>query len=388
MQTPLAVAILFLYALCGVTALGLLVLFGLKLRNIAAEKQTKRCLEKYRDYFFYLQAHGEDEEQLRLPPGEVTQREKQIIQKKLFELMERFTGVHRQKLERLFEDMGLVDLDLKRLNGGWKWTRVDAAYNLGAMRSSRAVPELLGLLGKLGYDPSLFIVARAVAKCARDAEDLAGMVRELVRHRKNFHQLLVDILSESEVELQPLYASFLQDADHDLVKIGLIGLAQSNPAGVGERLDKLVRSADKEVRIKAVKLLCSDARQLTEKRVREFMAHPDWEIRAAVAKAAGTLGLSSSIPLLKKAVGDDNWWVSHHSARSLAQLDVEGFQALCEILQEGGPGRAVQMAQQIVLEELEKGRLQPADPTNPSPYNQKLYLYQNSRKRTISTAQA
>jgi len=387
-QTPLATAYMFLYVLYGATALGLALLFGLKLRNIAVEKRARRCLEKYQDYFVYLQAHGDGEERLKAPPGNLSSQEKKIIQKRLFELMESFTGVHRQKLAQLCEDMGVVDLNLRRLGSAWKWTRVDAAYNLGVMRSRRAVPGLLRLLDTIGYDPSLFIVARAVAKCARHEKDLDEMVRHLVKHRKSFHQLIVDILSESEVDVAPLFASFLLEADTELVEIGLIGLSTSQPAHLELHLQRLVRSREKEVRIKAVKLLCKNGRQLTDKRVREFLAHPDWEIRAAAAKAVGTHGLSSYIPLLKQAVGDSSWWVSHHSARSLAQLHLEGFSALCEILQEGRFGEGLKMAHQVVQEELEKAKRHLGDPELQRQYNEKLRLYQGSRRNTISTVQA
>ncbi|GED31093.1 HEAT repeat domain-containing protein [Brevibacillus centrosporus] len=390
MQTPFATAYVFLYVLCGVTTLGLIVLFGLKLRNIAAEKRTKRILAEYEDYFVYLQAHGEEEERLHTPYGKLEQKEKRIIQKKLFELMESFTGVHRQKLAALCEDMGLVELDLKRLDGTWKWTRVDAAYNLGVMRSQRAVPGLLQLLEKLEYDPSLFIVARAVAKCARSQNDLGDMIRQLVKHRKNCHQLIVDILSESELDTGKLLIALLQETDADLIEIGLIGLSVHNPSDVEPYLHKLVHAQEKEVRIKAVKLLCKDSRLLTDKRVREFLAHQDWEIRAAAAKAIGAHGLSAHIPSLKKAVGDSNWWVSHHSAYSLAQLQVAGFQALCEILQEGRFGRHLEIAHQVALEELEKAKMQLelADQEKQLQYNLKLHLYQSSRRKTISPVQA
>ncbi|WP_429843753.1 hypothetical protein [Brevibacillus sp. FIR094] len=173
MQTPLATAIVFLYALCGLTVLGLLVLFALKLRNISVEKQTIRCLEKYRDYFVYLQAHGEEEERLQVPYGEVTQKEKQVIQKKLFELMERVTGIHRDKLIWLCEDMGLVELDMQRLNGWWKWTRVDAAYNLGIMRSKLAVPALLTLLKKTRMT-SVFLSWRAPSPNVHATQKICG----------------------------------------------------------------------------------------------------------------------------------------------------------------------------------------------------------------------
>lgn len=393
MQTPLATAIVFLYALCGLTVLGLLVLFALKLRNISVEKQTMRCLEKYRDYFVYLQAHGEEEERLQVPYGAVTQKEKQIIQKKLFELMERVTGIHRDKLIWLCEDMGLVELDMQRLNGWWKWTRVDAVYNLGIMRSKLAVPALMTLLQKNTNDTSVFIIARSVAKCARNTEDLREMATHVVRAKNNVHQLIVDIISDSQVDTAPLFAQFLQESDAELVQIGLIGYAVHAQPGIEPALFQLIQSPDKEVRIKAVKLMCRDTRYMNEQTVTDFMNHKDWEIRAMAAKAIGSLKLHAYIPTLKKAVGDANWWVRHHSARSLAQLEVEGFAALCEILQEERNGQKSEMAHQVIQEELEKEKLvlQGATATATEKlvqYNEKLHLYRKSYRKTISTVQA
>lgn len=388
MHATLTVAIAFLYGLCALTMLALLVLFGLKLRHIQADKMTKRCLEKYRDYFLYLQAHGEEEERFQLPPGNVTVKEKQIIQKQLFELMERFTGFYRQKLNWLCEDMGLIKLDMERLNSFWKWTKIDAAYNLGMMRAEQAVPGLLQLLEQSKYESSMFIVARSLAKCARDLNDLRQMVVLLVRHRKHFHQLIVDMISDSPLDPEELFISFLTDEDPDLVKVGLIGLSVHAQLDEVPGLYELVRSADKDVRIKAVKLMCQDVRYLTPERVDHFLTHRDWEIRAAMAKAIGELGLADFIPRLKQAVGDENWWVRHYSAHSLAQLQVEGFAALCEILRDERSGTKTELAHQVVQQELERSKQQRSDVATQLEYNEKLYLYQQLTRKTRSTEYA
>lgn len=391
METPLATAVLFLYTLCALMIIGLIVLFTLKLKNLRAEKKARLCQEKYRDYFVYLQAHGEEEERLKVPHGEVTQSEAQIIQKKLFELMELFTGVHRQKLIWLCEDLGLVELDQKRLSGWSKWTRIDAAYNLGMMRSKKALPDLLRLLERSKYDPTIFILARAIARCADDIGDLREMVLILVKYQKNFHELLVDILSDSQLDTAPLFASCLREKDTDLVKIGLIGFFANTSPSIEPALYKLAESEDKDIRIKAVKLLCQDVRYLTDQRVKEFMNHKDWEIRAMMAKAVGALKLADYIPMLKNAVGDSSWWVRYHSAYSLTALEVEGFAALCEILREERFGNKIQMAHQVIQEELEKGKLQVSETSDVEKqlqYNQKLHLYQKSYRKTISTVAA
>ncbi len=110
-----------------------------------------------------------------------------------------------------------------------------------------------------------------------------------------------------------------------------------------------------------------------------------------MARAVGELGLVEYIPMLKSAVGDSSWWVRHHSAYSLTALEVDGFAALCEILREERMGNKLQMAHQVIQEELEKGKQQAAatqDVEKQLQYNQKLHLYHKSYRKTISTVAA
>lgn len=388
METHLATAITFIYALTGITVIGLIVLFAIKLRHVAEEKRTARCMENYQDYFQYVQAYIEEEERLQLPPGTVTLAERRIIQKKLFELIERFNGAHREKLIMLCQDLGLVEHDLQRLRSWRKWTRIDAAYNLGTMRSPQAVPELLGLLRRSSYDPSIFIIARAIAKCAQDEGTLRELVKLMSGYQKSFHQLIADILSESQVDFIPLLISLLKEQDQELVKIALVGLAFHAEPGMEGPLANLSRSTDKEVRIKAIKLLCRDSRFLTKERINRFMSHADWEVRAICAKAIGDLGLQGYIPLLKKAVGDSNWWVCRNSAHSLAQLHVDGFVALCEILQENNESGKLEMAYHVIQEELEKGESMQSNLDVQLDYNHKLHVYQKLNQQKTAAMHA
>lgn len=385
MDMPLQFAVFLLYGISGATLLGLLVLFALKLRHIAADRQTARCLQKYGDYLIYLQAHGEEEERLQLPYGNPTQKEKQILQKRLFELMDCVTGVHRQKLIALCQDMGLEEYDLRRLQSVRKWPRIDAAYNLGMMRSRRAVPGMLKVLKSSTYDSTIFILARSIAKSAGRLEDLREMVESVMAHGKNCQQLIVDILHESPLDIGPLYASFLQTNDEKLVKVGLIGLSTYTHLEREPLLQQLIASRDKEIRIKVVKLLCRDVRYLTEPNVNLFMSHPDWEIRAVTAKAIGEHGLSEYIPHLKRATGDSNWWVSYNSAHSLAQMQVEGFAALCEILNENEDGSRKELALQVIQGELESARQLPSEKQQPHT-DTKRQLYDTWSRRSLQTA--
>ncbi|WP_126427002.1 HEAT repeat domain-containing protein [Brevibacillus marinus] len=376
MQTYLDTAVYFIYVLAGVTLLGLLALFIMRVRHVWVDKKSRQCFAKFQDYFTYLQAHLDEAERLPTPPGRLTKRERNVIEKKLFALLEQLKGVHRDKLMQLCEDLGLVEQDLRRLRSWWKWTRIDAAYHVGTMRSRQAVPVLRQLLKKSGDDSTRLIIAQALARCAQHLDDLREMVRVLTRSGKNCHAFIVEILRDSEIDCTPLFFEFLREKDHNLLKIALLGLSAHALPNVESTLHSLTHADDKEVRMKAVQLLCRDARNLSDAAVRRFLRHQDWEIRAIAAQAIGELGLQAYIPLLKEAVGDPVWWVRSNSAHSLAKLGIEGFTALCEIVREETYGNKKEMALQVIQEELEKGAYLHTEMERKLQYNQRLHVYQ------------
>jgi hypothetical protein len=197
--------------------------------------------------------------------------------------------------------------------------------------------------------------------------------------------LVVDILHDSPLDTGDLLSGFLQETDEKLVKVGLIGLIGHSHPGQGAQLRQLLHSPDKEIRIKVAKLLCQDVRYLTEDNVNLFFRHPDWEIRAVAAKAIGQLGLSEYIPLLKKATGDPNWWVTYNSTNSLAQLQVQGFEALCEILNENREGSRKELALQVIQNELENGRLRQSASVKLPDYTNR-HLHETRSRGALQTA--
>ena len=376
MQTYLDTAVYCIYVLAGVTLLGLLALFIMRVRHVWVDTKSRQCLAKFQDYFTYLQAHLDEAERLPTPPGRLTKRERNVLEQKLFALLEQLKGVHRDKLMQLCEDLGLVEQDLRRLRSWWKWTRIDAAYHVGTMRSRQAVPVLRQLLKKSGDDSTRIIVAQALARCAQHLDDLREMVRVLTGSGKNCHAFIAEILRDSQIDCTPLFFEFLREKDHNLLKIALLGLSAHALPNVESTLHSLTHAEDKEVRMKAVQLLCRDARNLSDAAVRRFLRHQDWEIRAIAAQAIGELGLQVYIPLLKEAVGDPVWWVRSNSAHSLAKLGIEGFTALCEIVREEAYGNKKEMALQVIQEELEKGAYLHTEMEKKLQYNQRLYVYQ------------
>lgn len=372
----LAVAIGFIWAACILIVICATIMLFMKIRNNRREKQTEQILRKFQDYFTYLQAHLDSEESLRPPAARLRKRELLAIEGKLVELMERVKENQVRKLAQLCDQLGLVEYNRKRLNSRFHWRRIDAAYKLGAMRAGDTVPELLSLLDRRKFDSSLFIVARSIAKCARDRNDLREMTQRLIRYRQNFHQLVADLLKESSVDYLPLLAEFLDGKDSDLVKIALIGISEHAQPTIADKLHDLAGSAEKELRIKAVKALIRNANGLSMNAIAQFMHHSDWEIRAAVAKALGQIGSADYIEVLKKGLTDKHWWVRYNSATSLTMLDEPGFIALCEAAAESNDQEIADMAHCLLQETIMKEASDLNQVDKVMRYNRKLHMYQ------------
>ncbi|MDF2660743.1 MAG: hypothetical protein K0Q94_3534 [Paenibacillus sp.] len=320
----------FVYALCGLTAVGFAALYGLRLRNRRRGKLSTAYREKHREYFNYVGANLDGEEALRPPAGSLDPLELRVIGRKLEEWMEGIEGRHRDRLAELCLTLGLVGLERGRLRSRLPWVRIDAAHRLGAMRAREAAPELLTLLALEPPGPAGFVIARAAAKCTRSADDLRQLAELLAARAPGSRELAADILASSPLDPQPLYAELLQSDDEPLILLALAGLAGGGRLAAPAALARLADDSRKEVRVKAAKLLLAYPHLLPNGRLDAFLRHDDWEIRAAAAKAAGELGNPANAVRLRRSLRDGQWWVRHHGAVALTQLGDTGFRVLCE----------------------------------------------------------
>jgi HEAT repeat protein len=320
--------------LCLLIVGGFAILFTLRSRSRSLEQQTAFYLQKHQDYFQYLSINIDSPAPLLPPPGKLKAKELKALQQKLLEWIEMLDGSHRDKLSELCSHMGLVELELKRLHSTRHWERIDAAYHLGVMRAKACAGELLSLLEQETDESTAFVIGRATAKCTQQPGELRKLALRLVKHHPHSHHLILDIIGSSSLDPVPLYLEMLQAPDEDLITLALLGLSGHNEPEAIPILDTLVHAEQKEVRIKACKLLLQYTHVLQPEQLIAFMHHPDWEIRAAAVKIAGEQPNGNFIDTLKDTLSDSNWWVRHHSAKSLTHLGVHGFQALCEVFLE------------------------------------------------------
>ena len=97
MFSSLALAYLFLYICIALVALGVILLFAMKVSHNGKRRKIEFYKQKQRDYFTYLQTALTEGRPLRLPPGKLAPIERQVIQSKLIEWIDQFKGEYREK---------------------------------------------------------------------------------------------------------------------------------------------------------------------------------------------------------------------------------------------------------------------------------------------------
>lgn len=374
MDSHLTLAIYFIYVCLGLIGAGILLLFGFRIRALNTEKKSEMYLQKHQDYFKFIQTHLGGSSDLPLPPGKLTKLERRVIQQKLIEWIEGLKGDLQGKLIKLCHDAGFVSDDINLLDSLFYGRRIAAAYRLGGMRASEAVPRMLTMLETQKYSPLSIVIARAIAKSAERGDQLKEMLHHLLRHGKPIHNMAADILMETGLDTSRLLLKLLEDENPDFVKVALVAMWGQAVPEVVPALDRLVGAGEKDVRAEAVKLYLSSNPVLKDETIRELMADPDWEVRAEVAKSLGNMHAAGSIPLLRTALQDTNWRVRNHSAESLAKLGETGFEVLCQIAKHGSGVERETALYHIEKSMLEEGEHQKLDQM--VAYNKKKLLYE------------
>ncbi|KLU55579.1 hypothetical protein EL84_26485 [Paenibacillus sp. VT-400] len=335
MFPSLALAYLFLYICIALVVVGVIVLFAMKMSHNGKRRKTAFYELKQRDYFTYLQTALTENSPLRLPPGKLAPLERRVIQDRLIEWIDQFKGEYRDKLIALCREAGFVEHDLKELGRLRYGRQIDAAYRLGGMRCPEAVPGLMELLKDEKPGPMAIMIGRSISRCATRQGELKDMLALLLTKGKSIHHLAADILLETSLDTSRVLIELLEDRNPDFVKVGLVAMWGQAVPEVMPALDRLVGAEHQDVRAEAVKLYLSASPALRDETILKLIQDPDPEVRAEVVQALGYKHASGSIPLLRKALRDEDWRVRYNSAESLSKLGEPGFEALCQAAVQG-----------------------------------------------------
>jgi len=372
------VAIKFLYALLILNLAFALVVYAMKIKSLRRAGMERRFEAKIKDYLTYIQVNIEGNEPLNEPPFSLNKVEQEALQERLNEMIENFTGAPRDKCMELCIRLGLVQNHLDRLGKGSYSAKIDAAYHLGCMRVREAVPALLKLLGTHKRNSALFVIARAIAKCARDEQDVKEMVQVLLRHNKGFYALLVDMIKEADIDHGALFAEFIQRESQEFVQIGLCGLKEYTEPTVASAVYRLIDSPDRTIQHKAVEIYLKSVHFIPRNVVQKLLQHPMDEVRVRTVQAVADLRLVPYIDVMREALMDDSKRVSAASAKGLLLLGEEGAAQLCEVAAEARGSEQGEFLRTLIEEQIQSLSNRLHDVDRMTRYNSLAYHYEKA----------
>ncbi|MBP1930968.1 HEAT repeat domain-containing protein [Ammoniphilus resinae] len=378
MFTNLNLAIYFLYILALVNVVLIAAIYIIKMRNIKKQKIIDYFQQRFQDYLTYLHVNLEGKERLHVPPFKMNRVEQVALQERLNEMIDSFTGGASQKLLDLCEDLGFVHYHLDRLQSRSYRNKVDAAYHLGCMRVKEAVPALLQFLETHKYNSTLFVIARSISRCARDELDVRAMVSILMMHKKEFSDLLADIIKEATVDHAALFGEYLQANDPALVRLGLAGVKEYHDPKVSSVVYGLLDAQDTEIQRLAVRIYLKSAHFLPRNVVNKLIRHERVEIRLLTIQALTEWKHHTYLNEMKEALMDPDRRVMYASAVGLMELGQEGVVVLCgSALEMKGAGRG-EAIQGIIEDEIKNLSTKLHDVEHLARYNAILYTYEKT----------
>lgn len=375
MYTNLHVAIQALYVILAFNLVCVAIIYAVKIRSIRRRKLNDRFQMKFKDYLTYVQANLDGMEPLRVPPWTMNSVEREAMQEKLNDMMEIFSGEQRHKLVQLCVDLGLVQHHMARMNSRTYRVKLDAAYHLGCMRVKEAVPGLLDMLKEHPLNSTLFVVARAVAKCASNKQELEAMVGMLLQHNKKYYELIVNIIADSDVDAGSLYTGYVSRENPAYVRIGLIGLNVYTDPAAASAVYRLMDSKYEDIQIKAVDLYLKSSRLLPRNVVSKLLSHPSLGIRRLTIETLADIKNTAYIELMTTSLNDADQRIVHASAKGLLRMGEEGMVALCERAAAVQGMERGQFMQQLIDDEIKHLSMQLHNWDKLMQYNLLMYTY-------------
>ncbi|MFD0711811.1 HEAT repeat domain-containing protein [Paenibacillus sp. GCM10027626] len=378
MYINIEVALKFLYVLIILNVVFAVVVYAMKIKRLRRTRIERRFEVKAKDYLTYVLVNLEGKEPLHAPPFSLNKVEQEVMQERLNDMIENFTGTPREKCIELCKRLGLVQYHLDRLKKSSYSVKIDAAYHLGCMRVQEAVPPLLELLRTHKLNSSLFVIARSIAKCARDEQDVKEMVQILLRHNKGFYDLLVDMIKEADIDHGALFAEFIQRESNAFIQIGLCGLKDYTEPTVASAVYRLIDSPDGTIQYKAVEIYLKSVHFIPRNVVQKLLQHPMDEVRVLAVQAIADLKLVTYIDVMRNALLDESKRVSDASAKGLLLLGEEGIATLCGAAAEVRGSEHGKYLQMLIEEEIKSLSIQLHDLDKLTRYNSLTYHYEKT----------
>lgn len=265
-------------------------------------------------------------------------------------LIESIDGEDRERLTRLFEEMGIVSHYLTRLGDRNRWLRIYAVHFLGMVRARAAVPALVSLLEDRD-DVVAFAAAQSLSQI-RDREHLGQIVDVLTRRENWSEGAVAEILLEFGPDVAGGLLPLLRQPDllekSRFVVVDLLGYLRHLPA-LPTLVCLLDETAAPELKARILRALGRMASPEATAIIERYANYPgDPVVRLEAVRALGLIGQEESLEHLREALQDGDWNVRHESAWGLIHLGQPGIAELRE--RASADGQAGAISRQVLAE--------------------------------------
>ena len=255
-------------------------------------------------------------------------------------------GQARQHLAALGQAMGCVPMARQRARSSHPSERMVGMLALGFLGDADSVPELRKRLQAGGAHQPVY-AARALLEI--DAEGHAQGVVQALLANSVLDVSLVSVMLKSFRSAMGQALLVQLPTPEDAAALGWLRLALALrlhvPVGLLVPFVQADQSVD--VLIAAIRLLQGEQGAAL---VVAQAQHPDWRVRAQVARSLAHLGGPAEQSLLVQMMTDSQWWVRYRAAQALLGLPGMSAQRLLDCAQSTQDRYALSMAQAVLAE--------------------------------------
>jgi HEAT repeat protein len=345
-------ALLPLAAILLLSCVNILLVMAFHLAHIGREGQMQSHRKRHLPYWRNL--WNEASLQKKAPALNKQALRDPLAFDTLLEMSKYPSPSHLSLAETLYEQLGLLERDLKLLQSSSAPVREKALERLARCSHPDALPYLVKLIKQ--SDPSvrrlaLLVAARAAANLPSLDDELAEQFSNWLNDDKLAIGYCQNVLVALERNALPVVEVILQPASaHPRVSEALeaVGLL---------RLDSMVfhclywlESPIVNQRVSAIRALAGLNRwpPITSQALYLALDDPAWEVRAQAALAVTRSSHPGMEEKLYNMLGDSQWWVRHNAAQALGQRGELGQRWLQMAIQTHSDRYARQTAQQYL----------------------------------------
>lgn len=256
------------------------------------------------------------------------------------ELTQLVRGEERERFVALAREAGVPEQLRHKLDSGSVRVRLAAAEALAQFPEGKSIERLRHALG----DPSADVRVAAALALAEvgDPPPAAELVYKLGIGTTENSLLAVSLFRDiAERRPNELKALLVDENIPAGAKAAIIeSLAASADYTLVPMIVSLASEEDEPFHLtRYLRALGAFAHPAGEPAIKRGFQNPHWEVRAAAARAAGRIGLTSLAPNLKLLLSDPEWWVRFRAGEALTRFGPAGVEDLRQLASGAEPAR-------------------------------------------------